>query len=87
MTHITISASMKSQLDSACEPLVLCDEAGTPLGTFTPVSRLTEHERIALTLPDHLRHSKVPVEELRRRLREEPRIPHEEVMEQFRQYL
>ena len=87
MTHITLSNSMKAQLGALSEPLAFFDETGAPLGTFTPVSGLTEHQRVAMTLPEHLLDSKVPVEELRRRLREEPRIPHEEVMEQLRQYL
>jgi len=87
MTHITVPPSMKSQLDSASEPTVLCDEAGTALGTFTPVSRLSEQQRIAMTLPEHLRDSRVPVEELRRRLHEERLIPHEEVMEMVRKLL
>ena len=85
MTHITVSENIKSQLGAASEPLVLCDEAGTPLGTFTPVARLTEHQRIAMTLPDHLLDSGVPLEELERRLREEPRIPHEEVIRKVQQ--
>jgi hypothetical protein len=87
MTHVTVSDRLKTQLGASGEPLVLCDEAGNPLGTFTPLNRLTEQQRIAMTLPDHLRDSKVPVEELRRRLRDEPRIPHEEVMETLRRYL
>jgi len=87
MTHITLSNSTKAQLGALSEPLAFFDETGTPLGTFTPVSRLTEQQRIAMTLPEDLLDSKVPVEELRRRLREEPRIPHAEVMEQLRQYL
>jgi len=87
MTHITVSEKINSQLGAASEPLVLCDEAGTPLGTFTPVSRLTEHQRIAMTLPEHLLDSKLPVEELDRRLREEPGIPHEEVMRKVRELL
>jgi hypothetical protein len=81
MTHITLSDSMRSQLGRLNEPLVLRDEAGNPLGTFAPVAKLTEHQRIAMTLPDHLLDSTVPTEELDRRFREEPRIPHEEVME------
>ncbi len=80
MTHINLPDSMRSQLGSLSEPLVLCDEAGNPLGTFTPVTKLTEHQRIALTVPDHLLDSGTPTEELRRRLREE-RIPHEEVLQ------
>ncbi len=86
MTHVTLSKSMKAQLGDLSEPLAFFDETGTPLGMFTPVSGLTEQQRIAMTLPEHLLDSKVPVEGLRRRLREEPRIPHEEVMQQLRQY-
>jgi hypothetical protein len=86
MTHITLSDSIRAQLGSLSEPLVLCDEAGKPLGTFTLVTGLTEHQRIAMTLPAHLLDSGTPVEELRRRLREEPRIPHEEVLRQAKQY-
>jgi hypothetical protein len=81
VTHINLPDSMRSQLGSLSEPLVLCDEAGNPLGTFTPVTKLTEHQRIALTVPDHLLDSGTPTEELRRRLREEARIPHEEVLQ------
>jgi hypothetical protein len=33
MTHITVSDRIKAQLGSSREPLVLCDEAGNPLGT------------------------------------------------------
>ena len=87
MTHITVSDSMKAQLGSLSEPLVLCDESGNPLGTFTPVTRLTEHQRIAMTLPDHLLNSGTPTEELRRRLREDARIPHEEVLKKAKQLL
>ena len=86
MTHITLSDSVRAQLGSLSEPLVLCDEAGNPLGTFTPVTRLTEHQRIAMTLPDHLLDSGTPTEELRRRLHEEARIPHEEVLRKAKQY-
>ncbi len=87
MIHLTLSDNIRSQLGSLTEPLVLCDEAGIPLGTFTPVTRLTEHQRIAMTLPDHLLDSGTPAEELRRRLREEARIPHEEVLRKAKQYL
>ncbi len=87
MTRITLSDSMRSQLGSLSEPLVLCDEAGNPLGTFTPVNKLAEHQRTALTLPDHLLDSGTPIEELRRRLCEETRIPHEEVLRKAKQYL
>ena len=80
MTHFTLSDSIGAQLGSLSEPLVLCDEAGNPLGMFTPMTRLTAHQRIAMTLPNHLLDSGTPTEELRRRLREEPRIPHEEVL-------
>jgi hypothetical protein len=86
MTHINLSDSMRSQLGSLNEPLVLCDEAGNPLGTFTPVTSLTEHQRIAMTLPDHLLDSRTPTEELRRRLREEVRVPHEEVLQTAKHY-
>ena len=86
MTRITLSDSMRAQLGSLSEPLVLCDEAGNPLGTFTPATRLTEHQRIAMTLPDHLLDSSTPTEELRRRLREESRVPHEEVLRKAKQY-
>lgn len=85
MTHMTLSNSMRAQLGSLNEPLVLCDEAGNPLGTFTPVTKLTEHQRIAMTLPDHLLDSGTPTEELRRRLHEEARIPHEEVLRKAKQ--
>lgn len=87
MTHITLSDSIKAQLGALGEPLAFFDEAGTPLGTFTPVNRLTEHQRVAMTLPEHLLDSKLPVEELNRRLREEPGIPHEEVMKQVMKLL
>jgi hypothetical protein len=87
MTHITLSDSMRAQLGSLSEPLVLCDEAGNPLGTFTPVTRLTDHQRVAMTLPNHLLESNTPAEELRRRLRDEPRITQEEIMRKAKQYL
>ncbi len=87
MTRITVTEDMRAQLGSLSEPLVLCDEAGNPLGTFTPVTKLTEHQRIAMTLPDHFLDSGTPTEELRRRLREEARIPHEEVLRKAKQYL
>jgi hypothetical protein len=87
MTHITVPDSMKTQLGASSAPLVICDKAGNPLGTFTPVSRLTEQQRIAMTLPEHLLDSRLPVEELNRRLREEPGIPHEEVMRKVRELL
>jgi hypothetical protein len=87
MTRITLSESMRAQLGSLTEPLVLCDEAGIPLGTFTPLTSLTEHQRIAMTLPIQLLDSGTPTEELRRRLREETRIPHEEVFQMAKQYL
>ena len=86
MTHVTITDSVKEQLGTLKEPLALFDESGKPLGTFTPVTKLTNHQRIAMTLPDHLLDSKLPVEELNRRLREEPGVPHEEVMRKVRQY-
>ena len=86
MTHINLSDRMRSQLGSLNEPLVLCDEAGNPLGTFTPVTKLAEHLRIAMTLPDHLLDSRTPPEELRRRLREEVRVPHEEVLRTAKHY-
>lgn len=47
---------------------------------------LDENERIAMSLPDQ-RKSRIPVEELRRRLREEPLVPHEEVLEKAKKYL
>jgi hypothetical protein len=87
MTHVTIPPSMKAQLGPLNERLVLCDEAGNPLGTFTPVSKLSEQQRIAMTLPDHVLDSKLPIEEHKRRLREEPGIPHEEVMRKVRELL
>ena len=87
MTHITLPDSIRSQLGTLSEPLVLCDDAGNPLGTFTPVGKLTEHQRIAMMLPEHLRNSGTPIEELDRRLREEPRIPHEEVMRKVMELL
>ncbi len=87
MTRITLSDSIRAQLGSLSQPLVLCDEAGKPLGTFTPVTSLTEQQRIAMTLPDHFLDSSTPTEELRRRLREEARIPHEEVLRKAKQYL
>jgi hypothetical protein len=80
MTRITLSESIKTQLGDLSKPLALYDENGAPLGTFTPTSKLTEQQRIAMTLPEHLLDSPVSVEELDRRLREEPLIPHEEVM-------
>jgi len=87
VTHITLSDSIRSQLGDLSEPLVLCDDAGNLLGTFTSVAKLTEQQRIALTLPDHLLNSAIPREEMDRRLREELRIPHEEVMEKVKQLL
>ena len=87
MTHITLSDSIRAQLGSLSEPLVLCDEAGNPLGTFTPVTALTEHQRMAMTLPENLLDSGTPAEELRRRLREERRVPHDEVLRKAKQNL
>ena len=87
MTHITVTDNMRSQLGSLNEPLVLCDEAGNPLGTFTPLTKLTEHQRIAMTLPDHLLDSATPAEELRRQLGEEPRVSHEEVLRRAKHHL
>ena len=87
MTRINLSDDIRAQLGSLSEPLMLCDEAGNPLGTFTPVTELTEHQRIAMTLPDNLLDSSTPTEELRRRLREEPRISHEEVLRKVKQHL
>ena len=87
MTHVTLPDSIRSQLGSLNEPFVLCDEAGKPLGTYTPVTELTEHQRISLTLPNHLRQSKLPLEELDRRLRDEPGIPHEEVLRKVKELL
>ena len=63
MTRITLTESMKAQPGAISEPLALFDEAGNPVGTFTPVSRLTEHQRIAMTLPERLLDSPTPVEE------------------------
>jgi len=85
MTRITIPESVRAQLGGLSEPLVFCDEAGNPLGTYAPVTTLTEHQRIAMTLPDHLLDSDTPAEELQRRLREEGRIPHEEVVRKAKQ--
>jgi hypothetical protein len=51
------------------------------------VTKLTEHQRIAMTLPAYLLDSGTPTEELRRRLREEARIPHEEVLRKAKQHL
>jgi hypothetical protein len=87
MTHITVPASIQSQFDASEEPLIVCDEEGTPLGTFIPAAKSTGHQRTLMTLPEHLRDSKVSVDELRRRLREERLIPHEEVMEMVKKLL
>jgi hypothetical protein len=87
MTHITLSDNIRSQLGALDEPLVLFDDAGNPLGTFTPVANLNEHQRIALTLPDHLLDSRLPLEELDRRLHDEPGIPHEEVLREVHEHL
>lgn len=87
VTRVTLSDSMREQLGGLSQQVVLCDEAGNPLGTFTPITGLTEHQRIAITLPDQLLDSDTPVEELRRRLREEGRVPHEEVMRNAKQNL
>ncbi len=82
MIRITIPGNLVEQLNPS-KPVVLCDEGGNPLGTFTPVSKLTEQQRIAMTLPEHLLDSPTPLEELNRRLREERPIPHEEVMKEI----
>ncbi len=80
MTHVTVSDSIRTQLGSLREPLALCDEAGNLLGTFTPATALTEHQRIAMTLPHDLLYPEISAEELQRVLREEGRIPHDEVV-------
>ena len=87
MTRITLTDDIRAQLGGLTAPLVLCDEAGNPLGTFTPVTALTEHQRIAMTLPDHLLNSDTSDDELRRRLHEKGRVPHEEVLREARRYL
>lgn len=87
MARITIPDCVRAQLGGLTEPLVFCDEAGNPLGTFAPVTALTEHQRVAMTLPDHQLDSATPTEELRRRFREEGRIPHEEVVRKAKQHL
>ena len=87
MTRITIPDSVRAQLGGLNKPVVFCDETGNPLGTFAPVTALTEHERIAMTLPDDQLDSATPTEELHRRLREEGRVPHEEVARKAKQYL
>ena len=86
MTRVTIPDSVRAQLGGLSEPLVFCDEAGNPLGTFAPVTALTEHQRVAMTLPDHQLDSATPTEELRRRLREEGRIPHKEVVRKAKEH-
>jgi hypothetical protein len=86
MTHITLSNSIRTQLGSLSLPLALCDEAGNLLGTFTPAAALTEHQRIALTLPhDHL-YPEIPAEELQSAIREEGRIPHDEVVRKAKKF-
>ena len=87
MTHITVSGSMRTQLGSISEPLALCDEAGNLLGTFTPATALTEHQRIAMTLPHDLLYPEIPAEELQRALRDEGRIPHDEVVRKATEFL
>lgn len=85
MTRIIIPESIRAQLGGLNEPLEFCDEEGNPVGTFAPMSTLTEQQRIGLALPSHLRDSETPVGELRRRLHEEGRIGHEEVLRMARQ--
>ena len=87
MTHVTVSDSIRTQLGSLSEPLALCDEAGNLLGTFTPAAALTEHQRIAMTLPHDLLYPGIPAEELQRVLREQGRIPHDEVVRKAQEVL
>jgi len=86
MIRIVIPDNVRAQLGDLSRPLVFCDEAGHPLGTFSPATTPTEHQRVAMTLPDDQLDSDTPTEELRRRLREEGRIPHEEVVRKAKQY-
>ena len=86
MTHVTVSDSIRTQLGSLSEPLALCDEAGNLLGTFTPATALTEHQRIAMTLPHDILFPEIPAEELQRALREEGRIPHDEVVRKAKEF-
>ncbi len=85
MTHITLPDSITTQLGSLSEPLALCDEAGNLLGAFTPATALTEHQRIAMTLPHDLLYPEIPAEELQKALREEGRIPHDEVVQKAKE--
>ena len=87
MTHITLSDSIRTQLGSLTEPLALCDEAGNLLGAFTPATALTEHQRIAMMLPHDILYPEIPAEELRRAIREEGRIPHDEVVRKASEFL
>jgi hypothetical protein len=87
MPRITIPNNVRAQLGGLSEPLVFCDESGNPLGTFAPIKDLTEHQRIAMGLPDDQLDSATPVEELRRRLHEEGRVDHEEVVRKAKQHL
>jgi hypothetical protein len=87
MTHITVSDSVRRQLGSFSEPLALCDQAGNLLGTFTPATALSEHQRIAMMLPRDLLYPEIPAEELQRALREEGRIPHDEVVRKAKEFL
>jgi len=84
MTQVTIPSELAARFGNLKEPFELVDENGARLGLFAPLSLGDQHEHLSRTLPPRLKQSPIPREEIERRLADDARIPHEEVMREVR---